>query len=775
MGSRFRYFILITFTFSGSFGLIYEVLWQRQLSLIFGSTLSSTTAVITAFMGGLAIGSWIFGVLSQTFKHPFKVFALLQIGIGVYCLGMPLYFRIIQSIHLVVYNSLGGSFSLELLRFLMAVVILGIPCVLMGGTLPILSRGLVNQKDYVGKSLSLLYFFNTLGASLGTLTAGFILIRVLGMAMSNSLTAVSSVSLGCLVWLVSRHKEAVQTDVICPNSKTQISGLPKSYLPYLYTFIGASGMGTQIAWVRSLNLVLGSTVYAFSMMLASFLLGISIGSLCVGKYLDKQRSPVRTIGVLAFFVCVFVVLSIALISRLPVVLLFLFPFFHQQFYLWQFCLFLLTLLVVFPSTFFMGSLFPAFGRAYISDVKNVGRQVGQLYLFNTFGGITGAIFSAFILIPNIGTRMTLVFFAAVYLVVAAGLLFYSSEDKRSRLQVVFLVILCLVGYQVVPTWEPALLDSGVYLYASELLNGFDSNREILFEKEGFHSHVSVTELGGVRSLRINGKTDGSDGGDLPTQSLLAVIPLAHAVDPSDALVIGLGTGVTVGSALNFPDLNVSCVEIDDAVIEAATYFNHVSGNPFSDKRFNLIHADARTVLGSGLINYDIVISEPSNPWITGVSNLFTVDYFEAAFERLTPDGVMCQWIHSYYMDTETLMIVFRSFQKAFPYCSLWKGSPGDYLILGSRSNHLPDNGDYSFLFNNPGVKAELNRLDIFNSEDFASYLLLRPEDYRRMTIETGDRLNTDNHPYVEFNAPKSLYHDTVKDNWNAISHYQKNQ
>ncbi len=773
MGLKFRHFILISFSFSGSFGLIYEVLWQRQLALIFGSTLSATTAVISAFMGGLAIGSWIFGVVSLRLKHPFKVFGLLQIGIGLYCLGMPVYLRFIQSIHLVIYNNYGGSFYLEFFRFIMAIGILAIPCVLMGGTLPILSRGVVNHRDYVGKSLSLLYFFNTLGASIGTLLAGFVLIRVLGMTVSNSLTAIASISLGLLVYTVSSKNLASVSDIPGSVSSQHNFRLPKSFLPYLYTFIGASGMGTQIAWVRSLNLVLGSTVYAFSMMLASFLLGISMGSFFVGKYLDKQRSPIKSIGVLAFLVFICVVISIALISRLPVILLFLFPLFHQNFYLWQFCLFLLTLLVVFPSTFFMGSLFPAFGRAYISNVKAVGRQVGQLYLFNTFGGIIGSMFSAFVLIPTIGTRMTLMFFASVYLIVSVGILFATSEDKRTRIQTILLAFLCLVGYQAIPTWEPALLDSGVYLYARELLDGFDSHREILFEKEGFHSHVSVTELGGVRSLRINGKTDGSDGGDLPTQSLLAIVPLAHVSNPSNALVIGLGTGVTAGSALNFPDLHVSCVEIDEAVIEASAYFNHVSGNPFASNRFDLIHADARTVLGSGMTEYDVIISEPSNPWITGVSNLFTVDYFEAAFKRLTNDGIMCQWIHSYYMDTETLMILFRSFQTVFPYCSLWKGSPGDYLILGSRYNHLDGVNDYTFLFDNPAVKADLNRLDIFGSSDLESQLILVPENFRRMTTETGHRLNTDDRPYVEFNAPMSLYHDTVIQNQEMISRFKQ--
>lgn len=770
MHKGYRSFIFFSFTLSGLFGLIYEVIWQRQLSLIFGSTLSATTAVLTAFMGGMAIGSWFFGRLSSSVKKPYVFYGILQIGIGGYCLAMPFFFKILHAVHIIIYNRYGGSFLLDFFRFTLSIAILLFPCALMGGTLPILSRALIGHKDFIGKNLSRLYFFNTLGASAGTLLAGFLLIRLFGMTFSTTLTAVSGIILGCLVVLVFAGHPTIAAK---PEPRTvPVQQANRTYLPLLYALVGAAGMGTQVAWVRSLNLVLGSTVYAFSMMLSAFLLGIAIGSFAVGRFVDKKNSPLKTIAILAFCVCLSIIFSIVLISRLPVILLFLFPRFHHNFFMWQFCLFFLTIIVVFPSTFFMGSLFPAFGRAYIQNVQNVGKSVGNLYLWNTIGCISGSITGAFLLIPLIGTRLTLISFAAVYLFLSIGLLLVTAENPRIRFQIALLLMICLLGYNAVPNWEPALLDSGVYLYAPQLLEGFESNRKILFEKEGFHSHVSVTEKNGVRSLRINGKTDGSDGGDLTTQSLLAILPLAHVQNPANALIIGLGTGVTAGSALNFPQLTVNCVEIDDAVISAAKYFNHVSGNPFSNERFRVIFADARTVLGSGLESYDVIISEPSNPWITGVSNLFTVDYFTAAIDRLSDKGIMCQWIHSYYMDPETLMIIFRSFQTVFPFCTLWEGSPGDYLILGSRHDQMPENTDYTFLFADSPVEKDLSRLKIYNSSDLMQCFVLDSHSFLLMTRQTGSRLNTDDLPYVEFNAPMSLYHNTVEENRTRILQYR---
>ncbi|MGB4098102.1 MAG: fused MFS/spermidine synthase [bacterium] len=774
MRLNYKFLIFLSFTLSGLLGLMYEVIWQRELSLVFGSTLSATTAVLVAFMSGMAIGSRLFGKLSERVYNPFSLYGILLIGIGLYCLGMPLLFNKLYDLHIIVYNQLGESILLEVMRFVFAVGILLFPCALMGGTLPILSRALIQRKEFLGKNLSLLYFYNTLGASVGTLLAGFLMIRLFGMAKSNISIAIFYISLGAFIAVSFRkNSNVVLNKSVIKAPPHRLYGASR-HLPFLYALVGLAGMTAQLAWVRSLNLVLGSTVYAFSMMLAAYLMGIAVGSLVAGWFIDKNESPLKTVAILAFCAWLGIILSVVLISRLPIILLFLFPRFHHSFLLWQSCLFFLSLLVVFPSTFFMGALFPAFGKAYVENIHKVGENIGNLYLWNTLGCIAGSIITAFLLIPSIGTRLSLISASAIYLLLSSGFLFIQAKNRQTRIQIFILMSICLLGYKAAPAWESALLDSGVYLYAPQLLEGFESNRKVLFEKEGFHSHVTVTEKSGVRSLRINGKTDGSDGGDLPTQSLLAILPLAHIQNPSNALVVGLGTGVTAGSALNFPNLKVDCVEIDDAVISASSFFNHVSGNPFLNSRFKIIHADARTVLSAGLETYDVIISEPSNPWITGVSNLFTVDYFTAAFNKLSEKGIMCQWIHSYYMDPDTLMIIFRSFQEVFPFCTLWEGSSGDYLILGSQHDHAPEKQDYAFLFSNALVKDDLLRLKIIDSSDFLQRLVLNSDEFLSMTRRTGCHLNTDNTPYVEFNAPMSLYRNTVDENRELILSFKLN-
>ncbi|MBN1296279.1 fused MFS/spermidine synthase [bacterium] len=758
--------VLPAFTISGATGLIYEVIWQRKLSLIFGTTLPATTAVLVAFMGGLALGSWFFGKLSDRMTRPIRMYGILEIFVGVYCMLMPMIFDAMRQIHVSLYRSMGPSFQLDVIQFFLAVCSLTIPCALMGGTLPILSKGLISQERVLGSGLSKLYFLNTIGATFGTLSAGFILIRLLGMNRTNLITACINIAIGfTLAVLIQEHTRGrVKPEELPQRTRPEW----QHYLPYIYAILGLAAMGTEVAWSRSLNLVLGSTVYAFSMMLGSYLLGLALGSLAVGKITDRLSNPLATVGVLGFLVSVSMIIAISLIDRLPVFLMMLYPKYHHHFFVWQGCLFLLSMVVVFPSTFFMGALFPAFGKAYITHMHQIGRDVGKLYLWNTLGGIFGSMSAGFLLIPLIGTHTTLIIFAVVFLLVGIGILIAAIPERKSRIQLGFLCIICLLGYSLLPGWNPFLLDSGVYVYAPQLVNGFESNRKILFNEEGLHSHVTVSEKNNVRSLKINGKTDGSDGDDLTTQVMLSILPLAHCKNPRKALIVGLGTGVTAGSALNYQGLNVVCIEIDDAVIHASRYFDHVSGSPMNNPQFSILQADARTVLSASDIHYNVIISEPSNPWITGVSNLFTIEYFESALARLEPDGVMCQWIHSYYMDTETLMTIFRSFNHVFPLSSLWRGSDGDYLILGSRYPIEPDRSKINSLFENPAIRSDLARIAIDSPDSFLGMFILGASDFNRMTRSTGIQLNSDDHPTVEFNAPMSLYHDTVTENKNSI-------
>jgi spermidine synthase len=767
MLGRINVAVIFGFTLSGASGLIYQVLWQRKLALMFGATLPAITAVLSAFMGGLALGSFIFGRIADRSKHPVRLCGILELGVAIYCFFMPVTFKIIETLHLTWYATFGDSFLIQVIRFVLSMSVLVIPCAFMGGTLPILSRALIQSRSELGTKISILYFINTIGAAVGTLFAGFVGIRFWGIIVTNNIAVSMNLITACLFLLISFTM--FMGTPIPPKRSVSNRG---NWLPFIYGMLGFLAMACEVAWTRSLNLVIGSTVYAFAMMLTAFLLGIALGSLAAGKWIDRMPSPLTAVGFLVVLTGLLIATSIAIISRLPVIMLMLFPKFHSNFVLWQMCLFLLGLLVVFPATFSMGATFPAISKAYIQTMQSIGRQVGTLYLWNTMGGIFGSIAAGFFLIPYLGTRSSLVSIAILFALIGLGILWFRNEANFPRSRIVALAILCIVLTALLPDWNPILLDSGVYLYAPQLVHGFEKNRKIVYEHEGFHSYVTVSDLGQVRSLRINGKTDGSDGGDLTTQVLLAQLPLLHAPKASDVLIIGLGTGVTLGSALTHPDLKAACVEIDESVIAASAYFNHVSGEPLKSPRARLVAADARTVLAGSTKTYDVIISEPSNPWITGVSNLFTYEHFQACSGALKPDGIMCQWIHSYYMETDTLAILFRTFARVFPECSLWESSPGDYLILGSIRPIVSSDSEIASFFECSTVRKDLERIEIKNPEDLLIRRVLETTEFQRLVNDSGTDINRDDKPIVEFNAPRSLYRDTVNTNKQFIESYR---
>ncbi len=632
-----------------------------------------------------------------------------------------------------------------------------------------MSRALIQTKSELGPKIALLYFLNTIGAVIGTLAAGFFLIRTFGIFTSNYIAVFINCFVGFYFVLFS------------PRTSTYPVRLPAQeksesrfhWIPAVYFILGAVAMSCEVAWSRSLHLVIGSTVYAFTMMLAAFLLGIALGSLACSRWIGKSKSPVQLMGGLVLLTGLLIAVSIATISRLPVILVNLFPAFHEPFALWQVVLFFLGALVVFPATFSMGATFPAVAQAYITRISNVGGNVGNLYLWNTFGGIIGVIFAGFITIPYLGTRSSLLLFAATFLIIGFSILLAVSKTRRTQVQLGVLLLMCLIIFFILPPWTPILLDSGAYLYAPQLQEGFDADRKILYENESLHAYITVTEKNGVRSLKINGKTDGSDGGYLTTQIMLAHLPILHSQHTENVLIIGLGTGVTLGSALTYPSVKAKCIEIDPAVVEASRFFNHVSGNPLADDRAEIIVADARTVLETTEQTFDVIISEPSNPWISGVSHLFTLEHFSAIKDKLNPEGIACQWIHSYYMDTPILSSILKTFGEVFPYCTLWGASRGDFLIIGS-DHPVPSNREIiNRRMQMHSVAVNLSKINVNGYTDLMRFKFLSTEQFDSLVKSSSFPLNTDDKAYVEFHAPQSLFQKTVEKNYSYIRSFTR--
>lgn len=773
--SKLLWLISCLFFISGATGLVYQVLWSRILSLIFGTTHLAVTTVLAAFMGGLALGSFVFGRWADRMKNLVRVYGVLEIGIGVYALITPWLFASVARLHETLYREIGGDqLFFIIVRVGVSLLILGIPTTLMGGTLPVLSRVFIKRLTDVTAKLGFLYSLNTIGAFVGTMLAGFVLIRHFGMLRTLVGTGLVNIALGVIVIVFERRLPTQELAAPKPRpikSPVAAQGAGSRggvvFAGIAYFTAGFCALATEVGWTRGLTLVLGSSVYAFTIMLATMLAGIGLGSWIVTWFQPRVRYPLQAFAFVEIVLGFSVLVSTVLLGQLPVLFVDVFFKIPATFFALEAMKFGLTVVVMIVPTLLMGAAFPLIGQYYIRRQEQLGRQVGNLYSINTLGGIVGSALGGFLFIPTIGTRGTLLVMGSLFLVI--GLSAFSlcrelARKQRATLVAIMIVLSSVLLYKI-PPWDKLLMTSAVYVYAPEIKDGFEGDRKFLFFEEGIHSLVSVNEKAGIKSLRINGKTDGSNGEDMVTQVLLAQAPLLFHPNPETCLIIGLGTGVTAGSALTHSLARVDCVEIDESVVRAAREFKTENYNALENPRLNLILGDARTVLACSDHKYDVIIAEPSNPWITGVSNLFTSEQFGLYRDNLNPGGIVCQWVHSYYMNLDDLKLIFRTLLNVFEHVTLWESSKGDYLLTATIAPY-----DYESKLDDPLpsplVAQDLNRIGVHSYRDLINRRLLEQPELKAF-VGSGP-VNTDDKPIIEFSAPQSIFQPTERLNRAAI-------
>jgi spermidine synthase len=782
--------ILFCFFASGVSGLIYQVIWVRELVLVFGATTFAVSTVLTSFMGGLALGSYYFGRRSETVIRPLRLYGLLEIGIGIYGLAVPFIFAALPS----VYHSFSrwqlSFFALSIIRFVFAILVLIVPTALMGATLPVLSSFYARDIARIGLKVGSLYALNTFGAVLGAAATGFFLIPMLGMNAATSIAATMNIALGIIALAVSRNVEQAAQEVAVetveapqpsrkkakPESKTQ--GTRITIVIAGFAVSGFVALSYEVIWSRVLALIIGSSVYAFSIMLTTFLVGLAFGATVGSRIADRIRRPVRMFALIEVAVGVSSLFGAYLFNDLP--------YYFVQLYRWVdstafglllFSRFLIAFLVMIVPTFLLGSLFPLVVRI-ISGRRvggRTGRTVGDAYAANTVGAIIGSFASGFIFVPWLGLLGSLRLCVALNFVVAGAAFTASSRfhaekrDRPTRINLsaaiglatsVALIFIVSLGE---PPWDPEVMSSAVYRYAPSLA---DKSRQELFDylkqgqgdtiyyKEGITATVAVQRQGGGRVLKVNGKPEASTAGDMPTQILIGALPLLVREHTDDVLLIGLGSGVTLGSVEQFPVKRVTCVELEPAVIEASRNFEDVNNRPLEDPRLRMISNDGRNFIYTTDEKFDVIVSEPSNPWVTGVANLFTLEYFKRGAERLKDDGLFSQWLQIYEMSPEDVRTLIATFRAAFPQVYLFRGAEGDLMLLGSKSERRLDLSVLQAHLDDARAGAELKRIGTTRPSELIGRFYLGPTEITNLSA--GVKLNTDDNALIEFNAPRRV-------------------
>jgi spermidine synthase len=861
----FAWVILACFLLSGTSGLVYQVIWVRQLELVFGTTAFAASTVLTAFMAGLALGSYFFGKHAHRTRQPLRLYGLLELGIGLYGLAIPHIFARLPGLYEPIWLRLHLSFVLlTLIRFVIAVLVLIVPTLFMGATLPVLASYYADGTRSIGLRVGQLYSVNTFGAVVGAVAGGFVLIPTLGMRSTSYIAASINLILAAAALAISRFVPQSSTatgptslgspEQIAPGERVpelspatargstrpsrsemksrsnrliQRTGARltrlQTYLPAIedaspdrraiivvlaaFSLSGFVALSYEVIWSRVLALIIGSSVYAFSIMLSTFLVGLALGSAAGSRLVDRLRRPIAAFALIQLGIGCTSLVGAYLFDQLPFVFVSLYRVLAgSNIAILLLARFAVTSLVMIAPTILLGALFPLVVRIVYGGVTtspagalqtDTGRTVGNVYAVNTLGAIGGAFASGFILIPSLGMigslRLAVAanFFLALIVFLAsrrasprrapkaaARSARTSAAPRRARTAswagILTSALLIVFTAAVAPPWDYAIMSSGVYRYAPQVAKAshqefFDyfsekGQGETVFYKEGVSATVVVQRKGNDRVLKVNGKPDASTAGDLPTQVLIGSMPLLLRQETDDCLVIGLGSGVTLGSVEQFPLKHVTCVELEPAVIEASHYFDDVNNRPLEDPRLKLIANDGRNFIETTDQKFDVIVSEPSNPWLTGAASLFTLEYFKRGASRLKDDGLFSQFVQIYEMAPEDVASLIATFREAFPNAYLFRGAEGDLMLLGSKQDLKIDLATIRSHLADAKIGADMQRIKTTTAADFVSRFYMGPRELA--TFSAGAELNTDDNALIEFRAPRrvGIDEDTVNHN-----------
>ena len=738
-----RRIVLAAYVLSGAAGLVYQVLWTRLLSLTFGVTVFATSAVLAAFMAGLGLGSWLVGRFIDRRPRPLRIYALLELGIGLYALAVPSILDALSPVYVAIADRLDDRFLVfNLARASLAFVVLLVPTTLMGGTVPAIGRYLVTRHETVGWNVGLLYALNTVGAVLGTLGAGFVLIGSLGLWRTTLVAAAVNVGIGLALLAGGRERTAVAT-AAAPSAPTGPRTTAVRVATLVFAVSGFTALAYEVVWTRVLLVHLHNSTYAFSAMLAMFLLGLATGNAILMRAYDRVERPLFWLGTVEVGIGVSVVL--AALAYIPLRYLG-----NPASIGWAYALaqmFVRAGLVLLPGAFLFGMTFPLVARVVTLDLGTVGRDLAGAYAANTLGGVLGSLAGGFLLVPALGLRNTLVALAAANVCLGAVCWLVATEDRR-RARLAALAL----GLAVLPA---VAIPRTIFFDALE-----SKDLKLIYYLEG------VTDTTGVWESRTDGHriVTYSDmrgtAGTHTDESNRLQAHIAHLMHPNPrrSLQVCFGVGNTLAAAALHPEVErLDCVELSPHVRETAPYFwtnDRVLENP----KVRLIVDDGRNFLLRTRERYDVITLEPPDLFTAGVVNLFTEEFYRLAANALEDDGLLCQWIPAPETNEDELRMLVAAFVAVFPETSLWLdgrsvGAP--LLLVGSKRPVPVDVDALARRMRNEAVRADLERLRIATPATLAELFVAGPARTRRWLA--GAPPITDDRTVVDFSTPKTVY------------------
>ncbi len=691
---------------SGICGLIYQMVWFQQLKLIFGTSTAASAAVVGIFMAGLGFGSLFWGPRVDRNERPMALYGKLEVGIALFAGLSPALMWAVREIYL----GLGGTTSLGMVigtvvRVLLSLLVLGLPTFLMGGTFPAVSRALASEGEAGRPILGLLYGANTLGAVLGVLGGTFLFVEWFGLFRTLLLTCGLNLAVGAAAWWWGERLSPVPSDPRAdsippsPAGETDDGSSPGDGSPFrpacIAAFVtGASFFLMEMVWYRMLSPLLGGSTYCFGLILALALLGIGIGG--IAFFFRSSKEPVSMTGfaLATAFEGVFIAYPLVLGDRIAVLTGFLGPWevfgFTGKLLAWS----LITGITVLPAAVISGFQFPMLLSLAGRGRTGIGGQVGTLYAVNTLGAVVGSLAGGFGLLPLLSAPGCWRLAAILTIGLSALFIAAAARLEGARLSTILPLMVCFVGLGFLGSpgpsavWRHSSIGFGRAEISSLPVNALREwinlqRRKTIWEADGRESSVALTEANGL-AFSLNGKCDGNSVEDASTQIMLGMVSALAHPSPRSAFVVGLGTGCSAGWLGAIPEMErVVVAELEPMVFEAASRCASINHSVLQNPKVSIELGDARELLLTDRQKYDLIVSEPSNPFRAGIASLFTREFYRAVADRLNPGGLFSQWVQGYEIDIRTMKTIYATLHTIFPFIETWQTSDGDLLLVCS--------------------------------------------------------------------------------------------
>ncbi|HET9404069.1 MAG TPA: hypothetical protein VFO57_05775, partial [Burkholderiales bacterium] len=759
-----RAWLLAIFTVSGFSGLIYESIWSHYLKLFLGHAAYAQALVLAIFMGGMALGAWICSLKSDRWPHVLLIYAGVESVLGLLAfLFHPVFLASTEFGYDTAMPALSGSpLAVSAFKWTLAALLILPQSTLLGMTFPLMSAGILRaHPDRQGETISMLYFTNSLGAAAGVLASGFFLVRAVGLPGTMLTAGLLNCGIALAVWLIGRNSpQSVmpRTDERSPNAAR-----PARLLLMVSLLTGAASFMYEVGWIRMLSMVLSSSTHAFELMLSAFILGLAFGGLWLRRRIDAIRFPETFLGGVQIAMGLLALATLLVYERtfeLMHILLDTVARNGPGYTAFNFGSHLIALLIMFPAAFCAGMTLPLITSTLLRSGSGE-RAIGAVYAANTVGAIVGVFVAVHFAMPILGLKGLITLGAAIDIALGLVLLWRYALTPIALRGAAALGACAIVATLAWVELDSLKMASGVYRHGGVTPQG---QAEVLFHRDGKTATVNLLRAGGKLSITTNGKSDAmidlspqapaSD--DEPVMILTGALPLALHPDARTAAVIGIGSGISSHVLLSSSTLRaVDTIEIEPAMVEAARGFGSRNDLVFSDPRSRIYIEDAKIHFSTHGKRYDIIVSEPSNPWVSGVASLFTDEFYQRMTRHLEKDGLFVQWIQLYEIDTRLVASIIKALARNFSHYEVYTADDHNLIIAARRDLPLPPPSDA--VFQQARLAAELERLDVRNAADLDVFRLgservLQPF-FNRYPIAP----NSDFFPVLDQNAAKARF------------------